>query len=208
MILRRKYISGFNMDNGKVNIHGKQYETVASRVQKFRTKYKRDYSIETELVERDDNTVVMKATIRRLAADNPVIATGYAEEKRDSSMINRTSALENAETSAIGRCLAAFGLAGTEYASADEVANAIQQQNAPLTIKPFSTGTEFDEELPPKWITVGQAQLLLAKASLKWGIKDKVELLDEFIAVYGKPVNEVTTDKYDGILAELKKVMA
>ena len=42
---------------------------------------------------------------------------------------SRTSALENAETSAIGRALAALGLAGTEYASADEVANAITQQN-------------------------------------------------------------------------------
>ena len=44
------------------------------------------------------------------------------------SKINATSALENAETSAIGRRLSALGFGGTEYASADEVANAIQQQ--------------------------------------------------------------------------------
>jgi hypothetical protein len=56
------------------------------------------------------------------------LATGYSEEVRAASKINATSALENAETSAIGRCLSALGFGGTEYASADEVANAIQQQ--------------------------------------------------------------------------------
>jgi hypothetical protein len=57
-----------------------------------------------------------------------IIATGIAEEKRGSSQINRTSALENCETSAIGRALAAAGYGGSEYASANEVENAIQQQ--------------------------------------------------------------------------------
>lgn len=117
-------------DTGIVNIHGKAYETVASRVQKFREKYKSEdgWSIVTEVVERTEKDVVMKASI--LNAD-VVIATGFAEEQRNSSNINKTSALENCETSAIGRALAAFGMAGTEYASADEVANAINQQKAP-----------------------------------------------------------------------------
>lgn len=116
-------------DTGIVNIHGKEYETVASRVQKFRTDKEigLNYSIETELVEANESTVLMKAFIKD--KEGRVIATGYAEEKRASSMINKTSAVENCETSAIGRVLANFGLAGTEYASADEVANAISQQN-------------------------------------------------------------------------------
>ena len=113
-------------DTGKVNIHGKEYSTVALRVKEFREKHKLELSIVTELVERDDSTVVMKASILD-GKQNP-IATGYAEERRDASMINKTSALENCETSAIGRALAAFGMAGTEYASADEVANAISNQ--------------------------------------------------------------------------------
>jgi hypothetical protein len=69
----------------------------------------------------------MKASISN--EQGRLLATGFAEEVRAASKINRTSALENAETSAIGRALAALGLAGTEYASADEVANAISQQN-------------------------------------------------------------------------------
>lgn len=117
-----------NKDSGKVLIHGKQYETVASRVQKFREEYKQDLSIVTELLERDEKTVVMKASILK---GDMVLATGHAEENRSASTINRTSALENCETSAIGRALAAFGLAGTEFASADEVAQAISQQDSP-----------------------------------------------------------------------------
>ena len=112
-------------DSGIVNIHGKEYSTVAKRVSDFRDVYKQDLSIVTELVERDEQTVVMKASILK---GDQVLATGYAEENRASSTINRTSALENAETSAVGRALAAFGMAGTEYASADEVAQAISQQ--------------------------------------------------------------------------------
>ena len=44
-----------------------------------------------------------------------------AEEIRGQGLVNTTSALENAETSAIGRALASLGLAGGEYASANEL---------------------------------------------------------------------------------------
>jgi len=106
-----------------VDIHGKQYETVASRVERFRKE--KDYGIETELLQNDETLVVMKAIIKD---KDRIIATGHAEEKRASSQINRTSALENCETSAIGRALACLGYIGTEFASADEVAQAIHQQ--------------------------------------------------------------------------------
>ena len=69
--------------------------------------------------------VVMKAII--YDSDVPV-ATGYAEENRSQGNINKTSAMENAETGAIGRALACYGLGGDEYASADEVLRAIGQQ--------------------------------------------------------------------------------
>ena len=111
--------------SGTVKIHGKEYKTVALRIQEFREKHP-DFTIQTELVEANDTLVVMKATI---SMGPQVIATGYAEEVRTASKINRTSALENAETSAVGRALAFFGLGGSEIASADEVANAISQQN-------------------------------------------------------------------------------
>ena len=117
--------------NGVVKIHGKEYKTVALRVAEFRQAHP-DYTISTELVEANDVLVIMKASI--LDNDGRLLATGYAEEVRAASKINSTSALENAETSAIGRCLSALGFGGQEYASADEVARAIQQQQDPSPI--------------------------------------------------------------------------
>ena len=114
------------MNTGKVKIHGKEYLTVAYRVSNFREDHA-DWGIITEIVSVDDDSVIMKASV--VDPDGRVIGTGFAEEKRASSQINRTSALENCETSAIGRALAACGYGGTEYASANEVENAIHQQN-------------------------------------------------------------------------------
>lgn len=130
-------------DTGVVNIHGKEYKTVAKRVDEFRSAHKTDLSIITSLVDRDENTVVMKAEI--LDKDGRVIATGYAEEHRTASQINRTSALENCETSAIGRALANFGLGGGEYASADEVANAITQQTETPAPRYQKSSLSFDD---------------------------------------------------------------
>ena len=110
-------------DTGYVNIHGKQYKTVAARVNDFREQFGPGYGLLTEVVHADEQVVRMKALI--ISPEGAIVATGHAEEYRESSKINKTSALENAETSAIGRALAAFGLGGTEFASADEVARAI-----------------------------------------------------------------------------------
>ena len=114
-------------DTGIVNIHGKEYQTVAYRVGKFREQYGLDMALVTEIIYADDKVVRMKATISN---DKGVIATGHYEEYRASSNINKTSAWENAETSAIGRALASLGLNGTEFASADEVARAISGKPA------------------------------------------------------------------------------
>ena len=113
------------MNTGIVNIRGKEYMTVALRVQQFREKHP-DWSIVTAIVHRDADEVVMLASI--VNEQGRIIATGHAEEKRKASQINSTSALENAETSAIGRALAGAGFGGTEFASANEVQNAIAQQ--------------------------------------------------------------------------------
>ncbi len=150
------------MVDGIVKIHGKEYLTVAKRVSNFRSNEKyQNYSLETEVVELDDQKVVMKASISN--ENGRVIATGHAEEKRASSMINKTSALENCETSAIGRALASLGFGGTEFASANEVENAITQQEKVNTneienqlnkAKKISEKKEVtkDNDLPPEYL--------------------------------------------------------
>lgn len=110
----------------KINIKGKEYATVASRVEIFRKHFPL-YSITTELIADDEQRVVMKAEIKD--ENGRILADGYSEEIRGEGLINTTSAIENCQTSAIGRALAAFGLIGGEYASSFEVENAISQQN-------------------------------------------------------------------------------
>ena len=115
--------------------HGKDYFTVATRHNLF-MQYFNDYaSINTDIIPElcNDNRVAVKCTIS--IEDKKY--TGMALEEFGSSFINRTSALENAETSALGRALAAFGLHGTEFASADELINAKMNQNKTTTKKQF-----------------------------------------------------------------------
>ena len=103
-----------------VMIHNKSYKTVAERLEEFHKDHPKG-SIVSELISNVGGVSIIKATV---TFDDRTF-TGHASEKEGSSMINSTSALENAETSAWGRALAAAGYAGSEIASADEVANAI-----------------------------------------------------------------------------------
>lgn len=111
-----------------INIKGKEYVPVNERVKEFRAKYP-ELRVLTELVSLDENSVVMKATVSDMEGN--VLANGYAQEDRGSSNINKTSYVENCETSAVGRALGMFGIGiDASMASADEVANAIDRQEA------------------------------------------------------------------------------
>ena len=107
-----------------VNIHGKEYLTVSDRIHAMR-EANPDWRVITHLLDKGQ-LVVMSATIQD--GEGKTITTGYAEEERGYGKINQTSALENCETSAVGRALAFAGYQGTEIASADEVVNAMNQQ--------------------------------------------------------------------------------
>lgn len=134
---------------GFVSIHGKEYETVASRVNRFRETYGVDMTIMTRIVKIDADECIVEASI--LNEQSRIIANGHAQEFRIASQINKTSYVENCETSAIGRALAAFGIGGTEFASANEVVNAIHQQNTPVIKLPALTDAEAEREYH-KWM--------------------------------------------------------
>lgn len=112
----------------KMPIHGKDYAEVNQRVKAFRMVYPQG-TIVTELLSNVNGVAVMKATV--MDEDGRVLANGTAYEKENSSYINKTSYIENLETSCIGRALgfAGFGI-DVSIASYEEVDNAIQQQNA------------------------------------------------------------------------------
>ena len=97
----------------------KKYTTVAVRIEVFR-KHFPDYSVNTRVTVDDAKRVIIVAEVYPPNSDRPV-ATGIAEEIRGSSNVNKTSAIENGETSAIGRALANLGLHGGEFASDFEI---------------------------------------------------------------------------------------
>ena len=86
------------------------YETVDSRLEKFWKEFP-DGRVSTELEVCEAHRYVVKAYLYRTYLDQVAYSTGYAEEKDTDRGVNSTSALENCETSAIGRALANAGFA-------------------------------------------------------------------------------------------------
>lgn len=109
-------------EDGKIDIGGKLYTKVSKRLQILRQRLGFNIRIDTSLLHLDTSNVVARAEISVFKNNQwfPV-STGHAEEIRGDSEINRFSAVENAETSAIGRALAGMGLSGDEYASLEEI---------------------------------------------------------------------------------------
>lgn len=108
------------------DVKGKAYAEVNQRIKAFRMVYPTG-TIQTEMLSNENGVCIFKATVEN---ENVILGTGTAYEKENSSFINKTSYIENCETSAVGRALgmAGFGI-DTSIASAEEVQNAIMQQD-------------------------------------------------------------------------------
>ena len=110
-----------------VDIKGKDYAQVNDRVKAFRELCPNG-AITTDILDMTDGVVTMKATV--YDEEGNILGTGLAQEKESSSFINKTSYIENCETSAVGRALgfAGIGVDGS-MCSAEELVNAIANQN-------------------------------------------------------------------------------
>ena len=108
------------------DIKGKEYAEVNQRIKAFRMVFPNG-SISTEIISLNDGVVTMRAIV--CDEDGKLLGTGTAQEKETSSFINKTSYIENCETSAVGRALGMCGFGiDTSVASAEEVQNAINNQ--------------------------------------------------------------------------------
>lgn len=111
-----------------VSIQGKPYVEVEQRVKYFNETYPNG-SIRTEIISHDAGVIVMKTTVWPDIDKPEHKFTGHAAEKEGAGMVNKTSYVENCETSAVGRALGMMAIGLTKgIASADEVQNAISQQ--------------------------------------------------------------------------------
>lgn len=116
-----------------IDIKGKKYATVDSRVEFFREKFP-TWSLETDypVLDLDKGVCVCRAVVKD--ENGKVVADGYAHEwqSKPGSMVNKTSYIENAQTSAVGRALGFIGIGinGMGIATAEEVKTAIEHQEA------------------------------------------------------------------------------
>ncbi len=163
-----------------VPIKGKDYVEVNKRVLAFR-EICPEGCIRTKIEHLEAGMVVVKATV--YAEDGRILATGLAYEKETSSFINKTSYIENCETSAVGRALGFVGIGiDGSICSAEELENAKLQQeaNKPIT----------------------QAQIKTLSAL----IKKKGADIDAFCQVYGiGSYEELTAQQYADALTKLNK---
>ena len=167
-------------DSGIVNLHGKDYETVALRISKFREEHP-DWPIETKCLDMG-MYVTFRATIKN--PDGQVISTGHASEERGEGMINTTSALENCETSAVGRALAFYKFPGHFIRSADEMSDAMTQQAVKAKEKEY-----------------GQRMMILREISV---LQKVVDLKDQLADGNFHAAAEIMLDFKDDELAALR----
>ena len=136
-----------------IDIKGKKYATVDSRVEFFREKFP-TYSLETTypVLDMERGICVCRAIVKD--DTGRIVADGFAHEwqSKPGSMVNKTSYIENAQTSAVGRALGFMGIGinGVGIATADEVQTAIaHQQNNDMP--PTKVVDDIDEI--PEFIT-------------------------------------------------------
>lgn len=181
-----------NKEIRTTDIKGKDYAEVNQRIKAFRMVYPDGFII-TEMVSNENGVCVFRATVGMYleSGECQTIGTGTAYEKEGSTFINKTSYIENAETSAVGRALgmAGFGI-DVSVASAEEVQNAIANQGKPNTTK--------KEEQPGAKATPEQIKILSEKYT--------GENLNKLLAAQKvDKIEDILAAEASGIIAQLKK---
>ena len=122
-----KDIENVNNDISTTEIKGSQYAAVSERIKAFRKLFPEGF-IKSEMISNENGVCIFKA---EAGIGDTVLGVGFAYEKEGSSFINKTSYIENCQTSAVGRALGMCGIGiDTDVASYDEVATATVNQEA------------------------------------------------------------------------------
>lgn len=194
------------------NVRGKNYAEVAQRVQAFRNLIPGGY-ITTDIIRMDEGIVYMKAECGYYENGQRVmLATGMAFERQDASNINKTSYIENCETSAIGRALGFMGLGSEKsIASAEEVSNAIATQEAIEAGKiPDPSRKVERKQAKPDNVTVTKSEKLPPKNNVKEFIASEMGFMKQMFGVsdtkeMAKRFNEMRLALVaDGIIPDVK----
>lgn len=161
-----------------INIKGKDYIPVNERIKEFRAKHP-NYSLISEIMNLTEDSCIIKASV--LDENGVVKATGFAQEDRTSSMVNKTSFVENCETSAWGRALGNFGIGiDVSIASAEEVTIAIAKQEKQGGDYVFGSGKHVGKSIREVYASdENYLHFLMENEKVSKTIKDNIE---EFLA--------------------------
>lgn len=172
-----------------VEIKGKKYAEVNQRIMAFRSVFPEGF-IKTEIFSLADNVVVIRAEVGN---DGKVLGTGTAFEEQSSNYINKTSYIENCETSAVGRALGMAGF-GTDCA----VASAEEMQGVAKTREADEKSVEFIQTA----IISEDKQMVLKKMCESEGID--IKKLCEKCNI--KDISEMTEKVFQNVNAHWNKV--
>lgn len=125
-----------------IDVKGKNYVMVNERLKYFREHFE-GYALISDIIEITPDRVCILAKI--LNGNGSVKATGIAFEEKQSSYINKTSYIENCETSAWGRALANFGIGIDENASIDGTFPRFSKSYIKLLLREHSSNTDFTD---------------------------------------------------------------
>ena len=173
------------------NIRGKQYVEVNERIKFFRQEKRyENWAINTEFPMLTTDEALCRCTITD--RDGMVVAVGHAHEVKAASNINKTSYVENCETSAVGRALAMLGIGiDASIASANEVETAIEQQEEKPAPKKRTTKKAPAKKAEPKKEEPAPVDDIMDKAvNYVKGATDKRKAYDQIIAKYGDQLTE------------------
>lgn len=184
-----------------IPIKGKDYVMVNDRVKAFRENY-RGYALTSEIIFNDGTTCIFRAEV--IDPEGKVVAVGHAQEVKGSSNINKTSHIENCETSAWGRALGNFGIGiDDSICSADELVMALQGQE-----------TETPEDIAKRKLKDKKVELQTSEdfaktlENLPFASKEQTSKIEKLCDEIGQPIDRVLASYKVAKLIELTEAQA
>lgn len=179
----------------KVDIKGKNYVMVTERIKAFRQMLP-EGTITTEILSMQNGIVTIQAKI--FDENDHQLASGIAQEKESSSFINKTSFVENCETSAVGRALGMLGIGVDEsMASAEEVATAMKNQGETSSSTGYSKPSTGHYNSKSK----RAQESTIDPEAKKW--QDKIS---EYANAHGLTTQEICNDYNVGLHSTAKRL--
>ena len=187
-----------SLTNKAIDIKGKKYVLVSDRVQYFNENYPNGSIITNLVSEPTSEMIIIQAIVRPDIKESMRQFTAYSQAVIGDGMVNKTAALENAETSAVGRALGFMGIGVIEsIASADEM------HKARVNSAPVGHSTTTD-----RYITAKQVTLLINKIKWtynSWGeYPEADEVLNLLSTILGKEVNKVKMSEMDKAISDIE----